>query len=233
MSEEARYTEIAEALHRRLRVRGDYSEIVSQLRRTPSVPPRASDIYAPFPNDEYLSHLTAVMWSTYLHREATARQLMERAALAETIEIRNRSVIDAVALLTEKEIAPREWRFTEREKLGTPPTQPHAENGEVWNQLSLAVAKAYEATPANFEEMLTTFVAATPRDEHYDEKCYTWCCFHLPYINIDLGTADADRDTTRSRLNQMADLCGEPFLAEEIRGLGERRIRLWVASNRG
>jgi len=60
-----------------------------------------------------------------------------------------------------------------------------------------------------------------------DRKRY----FHLPYINIDLGTADAARDTTSSGPNQMASLCGEQFWAEEIRGLGERRIRLWVASD--
>ena len=146
-----RCADIAQGLHRRLRSRRDYGRLLSSLQRTPAVPHRASDILATRPSDDYLIHLRAVAIAPLQHRQETARQLIE---WADTIEIRNRSLLDAASLLIGLKIADQNWIFTEFVSFTTPETVPEGVDSDLWAELFMNIEEARADTPSDFDALL-------------------------------------------------------------------------------
>ncbi|MBI3246733.1 MAG: hypothetical protein HYZ50_09520 [Deltaproteobacteria bacterium] len=218
IAEDQRYVEIAELLHGRLRSRQDYREILSSLQRTPTVPPRASNDYDIFPSDEYLAHLKIIANTTDYHRVATADQLLERAY---TVEVRNRSLMDAISLLTGKGIKEREWKFLDFKNLTIPDRYPDAVNREFWDRFTETIAEAQKTTPQHFDDLLASFAS----DDQ--ERSLDWFYFHLPYLTEGLTPSDHGVRLVTERLEKIASLCAGPSDANEVRKTGDLRIALW------
>jgi hypothetical protein len=213
------YAEIAELLHNRLRARQDYRDILSQIQRTPSVPLRAPNDYDVFPSNEYLTHLKIIADTTNHHRVATAHQLLERAT---TVEVRNRSLTDAISLLTGKEIRERAWNFRDFRYTTLLSRPPASVPSAVWDHLTWTISAVQETTPAHFDDLLDTF---SPIDK---TRFRDWFYYHLPYLTEELTVSDHDIQlASKQRLGKIVDLSGDPSLENEIRRVGDQRIALW------
>lgn len=219
-----RCADIAQGLHRRLRSRRDYGLILSALNRTPDVPPRAADLFAVRPSDDYLVHLRAMANAPLLHREHTVRQLIGRS---DTIEIRNRSLLDATSVLLGHEIADQSWPFTAFVHYTAPETIPEGGDRALWEQLLRSIGEAQARTLSDFDELLSTYTSLDPDDEQYFDHFYVWLEFHLPYLTVDLSPSPDHQAVALARLQRLAALTHDDFLTGEVMRGGQIRIGLW------